>query len=144
MMSIPTKEDISPSSELDLDERLALKHFFGKNESEAAILFFDKPEYYADDLMWMGRKAFAFYFPTLEPYIISEESEGNADIINTLLGILNSRLKGDPSSIQDCRNSVLRILTYISENLEKFQIDSCVNGDVSGELSDLIKKLRIA
>ncbi len=141
MSSLPTREDISPTSGADLDERAALEHFFGKSQSEASALFFDNPEYFADDLMWMGSKAFAFYFPSLEPYITSEESSGNADIINTLIGTLKSRLDDDPLSIRDCRTSVLRVLVFVRENLGKFQIDPCINGDVAGELSAIIEKV---
>ncbi|TAE90526.1 MAG: hypothetical protein EAZ81_09695 [Verrucomicrobia bacterium] len=141
-MPLPTKEDISPTSGADLDECAALEHFFGKNQSEASTLFFENPEYFADDLMWMGRKAFAFYFPSLEPYIISKESAGDADIINALIGILKARLDDDPVSIKDCHTPVLRVLMFARENLEKFQVDTCVNGDVAGELSDLIERVQ--
>lgn len=141
-MSLPTKEDISPTSGVDLDERAALEHFFGKSQSEAAALFFENPEYFADDLMWMGRKAFAFYFPSLEPYITSKESAGDADIINALLGTLKTRLDDDPVSIKDCQTPVLRVLVFAHENLGKFQVDPCINGDVAGELSDLIERVK--
>jgi hypothetical protein len=141
-MSLPTREDISPTSGVDLDERAALEHFFGKSQSEAAALFFESPEYFADDLMWMGRKAFAFYFPSLEPYITSQESAGDSDIINALLGTLKTRLDDDPVSIKDCRAPVLRMLVFARENLGKFQVDPCINGDVAGELSDLIEKVK--
>ena len=122
-MSLPTREDISPTLGLDLDERAALEHFFGKTQSEASGLFFENPEYFSDDLMWMGRKAFAFYFPSLEPYITSEESAGGTYVINALIGILKSRLDYDPLSIKDCWTSVLRVLVFVSENLGKYARD---------------------
>jgi hypothetical protein len=141
-MSLPTKEDISPTSGADLDERAALQHFFGKSQSEAASLFFESPEYFADDLMWMGRKAFAFYFPSLEPYITSKKSAGDADIINALIGTLKARLDDDPVSLRDCQAPALRILVYARENLGKFQSDPCINGNAADELSDLIERVK--
>ena len=41
----------------------------------------------------MGSKAFAFYFPSMEPYLLSEASEDDSDIINALANTLQIRLK---------------------------------------------------
>lgn len=49
----------------------------------------------------MGSKAFAFYFPSMEPYLLSEASEDDSDIINALANTLQIRLKQDPQSIKD-------------------------------------------
>lgn len=100
MTTIPTKKDINPTPG-NLDELTALKHFHGKSQSEAANLFFEYPTYYEEDLKWMGSKAFAFYFPSMEPYLLSEASEDDSDIINALANTLQIRLKQDPQSIKD-------------------------------------------
>lgn len=65
----------------------------------------------------MGSKAFAFYFPSMEPYLLSEASEDDSDIINALANTLQIRLKQDPQSIKGClvpalRNSRLYIGKY--------------------------------
>ena len=141
-MTLPSKADISPTSGVDLDEIAALEHFYGKNQSDATKLFFEDPLYYEEDLKWMGSKAFVFYFPSIEPYLLSKESEGDADIVNALIGTVKSRLEDDPLTIKECQTPVLRILTFVSEGLEKFQVDPAINGDVAGELSDLIDKVQ--
>lgn len=80
--------------------------------------FFEYPTYYEEDLKWMGSKAFAFYFPSMEPYLLSEASEDDSDIINALANTLQIRLKQDPQSIKGCLVPALRILDYISENMQ--------------------------
>lgn len=141
-MQLPTREDISPTSGLDLDERVALDHFLGKTQSEASALFFESPEYYADDLLWMGSKGFAFYFPALEPYLRSGESEGDSDIVNTIISTLKLRLVNDPASIEDCKDAVLRVLTFMDENWDRFQVDRKIYGDIENEVTGLIKEVQ--
>ena len=57
--------DISPSNGLDLDERSALEHFFGKNQEDAVALFEENFGYYAEELTYMGNKAKANAFENL-------------------------------------------------------------------------------
>jgi hypothetical protein len=67
-MNIPTINEISPTNLLNLDERTACEHFFGKTLLEARILF-GKSEVYADDLIWMGRPAFEYYVQAYIDYL---------------------------------------------------------------------------
>lgn len=144
MRRIPTREEINPVAE-DLDGQMALKHFYGKSQSEAAKLFFG-PELdamnYIDDLRWMGSKAFSFYFPSVEPYLLSQESKEDSNAINVMIGVLEGRMEFDPLSIKECLADVLRILTYVSGNMAKFNADPEIYGDLAGELDCLIEKVR--
>ena len=142
MTTIPTKKDINPTPG-NLDELTALKHFHGKSQSEAANLFFECPTYYEEDLKWMGSKAFAFYFPSMEPYLLSEASEDDSDIINALANTLQIRLKQDPQSIKGCLVTALRILDYISENMQKFNVDPTIYGNITVKLSNIINQIRL-
>lgn len=138
MKRIPTREEINPIAE-DLDGQTALKHFYGKSQSEAAKLFFGSEldaMNYIDDLRWMGSKAFSFYFPSVEPYLLSQESKEDSDAINVMIGVLEGRMEQEHQTIKDCLTHVLRILTYVSGNMAKF------NGDLAGELNCLIEKVR--
>lgn len=60
IMQIPSLIEISPTKLLDLDERVAYEHFFGKSLPEAKLLF-DQANFYVDDLGWMGSAAFNYY-----------------------------------------------------------------------------------
>ena len=70
-----TRLDISPTNGLDLDERTALVHFFGKNQEDAATLFEENFGYYAEDLTYMGNKAFFYYLGSVKSYLESNEDE---------------------------------------------------------------------
>lgn len=140
-MPLPTKEEINPVKGY-LDGQTALKHFYGKSQSEAAKLFFEYSIGYTDDLYAMGGKAFCFYFPTLEPYLLSQESEDDPCIIDAMAGILEHRIQFDSPSIKGCLVHVLRMLTYVSENIEKFNADPDLFGDLAGRLKNLIEQVR--
>ena len=58
-MTYPTLIDISPTNLLNLDEKVAFQHFFGKSRAEAQALF-GEGDFYVDDLAWMGWVAFDF------------------------------------------------------------------------------------
>ena len=96
-----------------------------------------------EDLKWMGSKAFAFYFPSMEPYLLSEASEDDSDIINALANTLQIRLKQDPQSIKGCLVPALRILDYISENMQKFNVDPTIYGNITVKLSNIINQIRL-
>jgi hypothetical protein len=100
MKNLPSAKDISPTGGLDLDEKLALKNFHGKNVKEASDMVFENAFYYQDNFMCMGKKAFAFYFPIYCDYLKSEKSSQDANTVNAILGIIDIRLNFDASSIK--------------------------------------------
>ena len=53
----------------DLDAQTAWKNFGGLTIAEAYDHFNAHPGLSAEDFMWMGPRAFAFYFPVVEQYI---------------------------------------------------------------------------
>jgi hypothetical protein len=57
-MSLPTRDDFGGGP----DAETAWQHFGGKDLEEACAIFARCPEVYTDDVMWMGEKAFQFYF----------------------------------------------------------------------------------
>ena len=62
---LPTLLDISPTKLLDLDEKCAYEHFFGKTLEEAREMFAETSgtcsHIYLEDLGWMGKRAFDYY-----------------------------------------------------------------------------------
>ncbi len=67
------RESVPSASEINvfdsLDERAAVRYFCGKSLREAEELFRSNSLAYADDLMWMGPKAFAYYLKAASNYI---------------------------------------------------------------------------
>lgn len=139
-MEIPQAGDISPTRGLDLDERIALDHFLGRTQSEAARLFFENPLYYESDLKWMGSKAFAYYLPATRPFLEASDSSGNIEFLDALISTIAIRLKEDPESIRASREHVLAILAYALKNIGKFR-NSADLADLYGNVPSSIRKL---
>jgi hypothetical protein len=64
--------DISPTNGLDLDEKCAADHFFGLTIDQAFDTFAGHPEYYLADFLYMGDKAFGYYFPIVIKHIFKD------------------------------------------------------------------------
>ena len=59
---LPTKADFVSHPE-DLDQICAWEHFGGLTLDQAKTRFAENALYYQEDFMFMGTKAFLFYFP---------------------------------------------------------------------------------
>lgn len=66
---LPGEQDFDPH-EGDLDALVAWENFGGLTLKEAYQRFQENPFVYQEDFMWMGGKAFAYYFPVLERYLL--------------------------------------------------------------------------
>lgn len=66
---LPGERDFDPQ-EGDLDAQAAWRNFGGLTLAEAYEKFQERPDVYQEDFMWMGGKAFAYYFPVLERYLL--------------------------------------------------------------------------
>jgi hypothetical protein len=69
-MQVPSLIEISPTNLLNLDEKAAYEHFFGKSLAEAKRLF-DQSHVYVEDLGWMGQAAFEYYVCAYIDYLDS-------------------------------------------------------------------------
>jgi len=131
---IPTFADISPTKGLSLDEKVAVEHFLGKSVEMAQALFKENSIYYAGDIMWMGTKAFAYYFPAFASYLVSEDARGDADALNSLVGLLTFRSENDPESINLASRVIDTCIDSCLAEYEKFSVDAKIYGDLRGEL----------
>lgn len=138
-MRIPTFEEISPTNGLDLDEKSAAEHFFGKSQEEAAALFMDNAAHYEGYLLHMGGVAFAYYFPALLPYLESAESVHDAGVVFDILGTLDRRLDFDKESIRLARESIIEVLSYCLENYEKFDPAPEIYGNLRSQLENTLR-----
>ena len=136
---IPSFADFSPTQGENLDEKLAVEHFLGKSASQAESLFRENAIYYAGDLMWMGDKAFAFYFPAYSRFLESSHANGDADALNSLASVIAFRAEHEPQSIIGARDAVLSALNYCAENYPKFRVEAVIHGDLRSKLLQLQK-----
>ncbi len=78
MTTLPTENDFDPWGG-DLDAQLAWKNFGGLTIDAAIKKFRQNPECYQEDFMFMGGRAFAFYFPAIETYLLETPAEFDGD-----------------------------------------------------------------
>src|SRR5688572_18428127 len=65
---LPFEREFDPTGD-DLDAQDAWRHFGGLTTEETLALFRENPIYYQEDFMFMGGRAFAFYFPVLDTFL---------------------------------------------------------------------------
>lgn len=66
--SLPTEHDFDPFGG-DLDAQSAWRSFGGLSIADALALFRENPTHYQEDFMFMGGRAFVFYFPVLDAFL---------------------------------------------------------------------------
>lgn len=122
----PSKSDISPTLGLNLDERDALSHFFGKNKRDAKLLFEENCSYYTQDLMWMGAVAFNYYLESLYDWL-SSQSKLDVGSISLIISMLNFRIHSGESELENIRR--LNFISCLFDVLNRF-IDSYADDDM--------------
>jgi hypothetical protein len=143
-MSTPKAIEINPITEC-LDGKCAVKHFEGKSVEQAAKLFEDNGLYYSDDLRWMGPVGFKFYFKAALAYLKNTASHGDPDFLNSIIGILESRLFGeynDYEGIKDGIDDYVEFCAYALDNYEAYDLNENIYGDLRPNLRRLSEKLQ--
>jgi len=124
---IPHADDVNVYD--SLDERCACEHFLGKSLEEAEALFHAGFEYYQEDLMWMGPRAFCYYVPAAISYIHSDASVADSDALNYLAGVLEWWLDR-PTEIAAIASQLAAASEYVATNYAKFGVDESLYGNL--------------
>jgi hypothetical protein len=139
-MRLPTAQEINPIPD-NLDGMHALRNFLGKTLDEAEARFRENSIYYQEDLMFMGVVAFRFYVKALLNYIRSEAAEGDSDIINCLVGLLDLRFQFETKDeLVPVASELAAICTYVLANFERFNVVPEVYGDLRPQFVELREK----
>lgn len=118
----PGERDFDPY-EGDLDAQCAWKNFGGLTLTEAYQKFLENPVVYSEDFMWMGDKAFIYYFPVLERYLMVTPvwSEEKGSEWCQILGLGSAiQFQFTEESLPDLLRLAPRVLTLISQVRESF------------------------
>lgn len=78
MNALPAEKDFDPYQGC-LDAQCAWKNFGGLSVEEAYSRFCENPLCYQEDFMFMGWKAFVYYFPVIEKFLNEIEPEDETD-----------------------------------------------------------------
>lgn len=138
--SLPTERDFDPWNG-DLDAQCAWKHFGGLTLSEAHAKFRENPLYYQEDFMFMGGRAFAYYFPVVEEHLRTVFETGSAgDHESWILAhcIHSQFAAGTLAHVRHLAPQVIELAGFVRNNIHRFGVDDSERQRVADAWSELV------
>ena len=118
---MPTQADFDPWG--DLDAQWAWRNFGGLTLDQAHARFQENPLRYQEDFMFMGPRAFAYYFSVIEQYLRNvPEDENDHDHQAWILAhaIKNQFDPAYVSSIKQLAPVVIELAEFIQAEIHRF------------------------
>ena len=125
-MKLPTEEDFDPWGG-GLDAQWAWTNFGGLTLDAAKEKFLQKPECYYEDFMSMGSRAFSFYFPVIETYLIDSpaEYEGWDRCAWIIAHAIKSQLQRETKSVVlQLLPRIRHLIQFVRQNIARFDDES--------------------
>lgn len=127
LAELPNETDFDPYH-CNLDAQCAWKNFGGLTLDEAFARFEKCPEAYQEDFMFMGGKAFAFYYPIIDRFLrrtIELPEDQRRDRQSWILPqcIKNQFEARELCHLQPLRPSVLSLCDFMLKNIDLFAGD---------------------
>ena len=123
MTKLPTVEEFTESTppEEDLDGFCAWKNFGGLDLEAAYEKFLTAPEVYQEDFMFMGARAFRFYFPVIDRYLRTVEGPQHQFGEEAwILGcVMRQQFQTDARRLASIQESALALCEHILDELER-------------------------
>jgi hypothetical protein len=124
---LPTEQHFDPYGG-DLDAQWAWKNFGGLTLEEAKVKFRQIPEHYYEDFMFMGGKAFAYYYPVIDSYLRETPTLPPEDRDDRQAWILPQCIKEQFQGwnypyVRHLTRDVLDLCRFVRENLTLFGSD---------------------
>ncbi len=125
--SLPTERDFDPVGG-DLDAQCAWKNFGGLKLEEASAKFKECPTAYQEDFMFMGGKAFAFYFPVIDQFLrktIELPPDQHGDRESWILPqCIKQQFAGQAlQHVLPLKQTVLELCDFMLQNIDLFAED---------------------
>jgi hypothetical protein len=141
-MAIPTREDFGFTSQgpqcLDLED--AWDMIGGKTRAEFVRMLKSDSEIYRESLMFMGERAFAYYFEGVVEYVCSTDSTGDCNFINGIFLSLCERVKFDRLPEESLR-SLEAFCKHVLAEYGRFELSSDTYGDIRPGLERLRRRV---
>jgi hypothetical protein len=140
-VSLPIELDFDPFLG-DLDAQCAWRNFGGLTLEEAHAKFEECPESYQEDFMFMGGKAFAFYYPVIEQFLretvtIPENERGDRQSW-ILPQCIKNQLEGRGKSyVLPLKDAILDLCAFMIENICLFADDWSDPVEIENQWRDL-------
>ena len=141
---LPSERDFDPYVG-DLDAQHAWKQFGGLTLEQARSKFLENPMFYQEDFMFMGGKAFAYYFPVIEDYLKSvPEGTNDHDHEAWILSCgISAHFQGrDLPHVDHLIPRVLALADIVLGNIDRFGDSQVERNRVAGGWSDLVRQVR--
>lgn len=135
--SLPTRTDISAFG--SLDEKRAIKHFLGKDLRQAEALFRENFGVYAEDLMWMGPRAFCFYVDAAIAYLASPDSAGDNQAACGFYSAVEFQVEHYRKEINSSLSRIEEAIQLILSDIDRFE---CGYVDLASRYRNLLAKIR--
>ncbi len=123
--SLPSKYDFA-RFDCGLDAQFAWRNFGGLMLEEAKARFRESPEYHQEDFMWMGGKAFAFYFPVIDEYLRSAPDivDDDEHEVWILAHCIQTQFTGDNvQHVLQLTPRVIELANFVRGNIGRFGSD---------------------
>ncbi len=132
-MNLPTEQEINPEG--SNDGETAVNHFVGKTREQitrdlAARLHW----YFYEDFLWMGARAFCFYFPAVADYVATAEARVDHEAIENFCYVIERRLNSDFAQIRDSFPAIIRFCEYILTHFGDYGYDAESDADLRQRL----------
>jgi hypothetical protein len=121
--SLPVEADFDPIG-CDLDAQCAWKNFGGLTMAEAYETFLTVPESYQEDFMFMGSRAFAYYFPVVDRYLrtVSLPRGDLGDCEASILGsaVTNQLHPGHAAIPTSLLREIESLHAFVTQNIARY------------------------
>ena len=137
---LPTEEDFGPWLG-HLDVQVAWKRFGGLTIDEATALFRENPVVFQESFMYMGGKAFAYYFPVIENYLKSvPDADHDWDHESWIIAHdIRAQFERDSlTHVQDLTPRVIELALFFQKNLRRFGATEKEREKVAKAWTDLL------
>ena len=137
-MSVPTAAELNPSA--DPKGGAAEQHFLGKTVDEAVKQFEDDSKGSAEDLMWMGPRAFVYYLPAAIQYLQSDAAVMDFRAPTLVRLAIEHQLDEDPVAIADALPIIKTFSAYVIWNGKRFSDESDEIIDLESDYGETLQR----
>jgi hypothetical protein len=146
--SLPTRSDFNPWGPGALDAECAWRNFGGSTLAEAHSKFRERPDVFQEDFMFMGGKAFAFYFSVVEDYlreVPDEENEGDDRKSWILAKCIQNQFEANTAHhVLHLSGRVIALSLFIRNNLRLFGYDEVERKRIADAWEELEAQVQAA
>jgi hypothetical protein len=122
-MNLPTEQEINPEGD-SYDGQWAVDHFLGKTQEQITRELATRLHwYFYEDYLWMGSRAFCFYFPAVADYVTTTKARTDYEVVDNFCRVIESRLNSDFTQIRDSFPAIVRFAEYVLTHFEEYQED---------------------